>query len=81
MIVIGLLPLSFLALIASVGNAEKMGELTVGVVATRLGEDEKMLGGTFEPTIQWTRQGTISDYEYTVRCVMAVKRMALIARH
>lgn len=47
--------------------AEKMGEMTVGVVATRLGEDDKMLGGTFEPTIQWTRQGKVGDYDFTVR--------------
>lgn len=58
--------LSVCLTLAAVVNAEKMGELTVGVVATRLGEDAKLLGGTFEPTIQWTRRGTVSGYEYTV---------------
>jgi hypothetical protein len=59
-----------LAVVAVAIHAEKMGELTVGVVATRLGEGEKLLGGTFEPTIQWTRQGTVSGYDYTVgECV------------
>jgi hypothetical protein len=83
MIIPGPLPLLLTTLIAAVAatNAEKRGELTVGVVATRLGEDEKMLGGTFEPTIQWTRQGTISDYEYNVGVIVREKMPSIVALH
>lgn len=63
-----ILLLSTFALTAVV-VAENTSDLTIGVVATRLGEDDKLLGGTFEPTIQWTRQGKLGRYDFTVRCL------------